>query len=265
MVQGTIKPQQKRVSTEGMKKVDSTIGWFNRHGGLQGPIDFNRVSATLHAIPPQQALHVLNGLKGKEGTIRNPTAWVQKAASGYVGTLDSKVHKTINWYNKNGGLKQEIHYQTVKPLMASLPPGTALHILKGLEEKATEINDPTSWIVAAAQKQIARQGGPAAQQGGNAFGGPAQGGFGGFGGMGSFGGFSEGDEKVKKTIGWYNHQGGLQQPIHYKEVAPLLQAVGSSTALQILKNLEQKGPTITNPTAWVASAARKLMGRNMQA
>merc|ERR1712205_120684 len=62
------------------------------------------------------------------------------------------------------------------------------------------------------------------------------------------------DEKVRKTIGWYNRNGGLQEEIIFTKVAPALAQVGTAEALKILKGLETKGPEIRNPTAWICKA-----------
>lgn len=251
------------------KKVDRTIGWYNRHGGLAAPIDFKKVSSTLHAIHPEQALKVLKGLEGKEATIRNPTAWVQKAAAAQVSDLDPKVQKTISWYNKHGGLKTEIHFQTVKPLLAALPVPVALKLLKGLEDKVHEINDPTAWISAGAAKQLQRVGGTVMEV--DSWGGKGAGktvppprlyatsNYGGDGATSNSGSDSAGWNKVEKTIKWYNRNGGLQQEIIYEEVVPFLEAVGTTAALQILKGLDGKGDGIQNPTAWIRSATVRQM------
>ena len=61
----------------------------------------------------------------------------------------------------------------------------------------------------------------------------------------------EGLKKVKKTVGWFNTHGGLQQEIVYKSVKSTLESIKPSEALKILKGLEGKAGQIRNPTAWV--------------
>merc|ERR1712032_559383 len=63
--------------------------------------------------------------------------------------------------------------------------------------------------------------------------------------------------KVKKTIGWYNKHGMLNQPIIYKTVASDIENGSPSNALKILKELDNKAATIANPTFWLKKAVEK--------
>lgn len=67
-------------------------------------------------------------------------------------------------------------------------------------------------------------------------------------------------DKIRKTINWYNKHGTLKKPIYLKDVEGPLRSVGTSQALQILKNLESKADTIENPTAWVLGFVGKIGG-----
>lgn len=157
---------------------------------------------------------------------------------------DKKIGRTIGWYNKQGNLQQEIQYNEVAPLLAQLPPGKAGVILAQLEGKEAEISNPTAWIAKAARKA-----------GASSFGGGFGGG--GFMDMSAFMQPMQPDKQIGKTIGRYNKQGNLQQEIQYSEVAPLLAQLPPGKAQQILSQLEGKEAEITNPTAWIAKAARK--------
>merc|ERR1712228_338610 len=67
--------------------------------------------------------------------------------------------------------------------------------------------------------------------------------------------------KIGKTIGWINKNAGLQQPLSYKDTVEGLSACKTSDAMKILKDLEEKGTDIKNPTAYVTKAAgRAAMG-----
>merc|ERR1712032_1438734 len=100
--------------------------------------------------------------------------------------MGKKVKYTIGWYNTFGNLQKPIIYKTIKSTMESMNPKEALKILRDLEEKKLQVNNPTRWIKRAAESS----------------------------------GFL--DEKVKRTIWWYNDNGNLAQPIHYDEVKKLL-------------------------------------------
>jgi len=240
--------KRKMTSQEGIQKVKRTIGWYNHNGGLSEQIIYKNIRDTIEAIDPREALKILKGLEDKAGTIRNPTAWVQKAAENVGPELDMKVKKTIAWYNKHGGLAEDIRYDEVRGLLCCMPPKDACSLLKSLDGKGQEILKPTAYICKAAQKKLER---------GGSFGGSswhqnqqqvevafAVGGLG---------------PKVRKTINWYNKNGNLQQEINYTEVEPALTQVGDAAALQILKGLDGKGHEVRNPNAWLTKAAMKMI------
>merc|ERR1712084_159675 len=102
-----------------------------------------------------------------------------------------------------------------------------------LESKQEEVKNPTAWIKTAAKKAIERGGGIQTM----AFA-PVKG-----GGKGG-----DADAKIRKTVGWWNKNGNLQDQIRYNEVAPLLMQLGASEACKILKGLEGKEADIKNPT-----------------
>merc|ERR1712054_757450 len=123
-----------------------------------------------------------------------------------------------------------------------------------------QINDPTAWLMAGAHKLMTQTGeqdswGGQEQWSDLGYGQEAQwsskGHGGSSGGDGGAWDSAAGEMKVKKTIRWYNTHGELSQQIIYQEVAPFLQAVGSSAALQILKGLDGKGPQVRDPTKWI--------------
>jgi len=136
----------------------------------------------------------------------------------------TKVKYTIGWYNKFGNLKKPIIYKTIKPTIQAMSPGEALKILGQLDEKQTQINNPTRWIKKAAESS----------------------------------GFL--DPKVKRTIWWYNDHGDLPEPIRYDEVKKLLGRLAVWRATKILSTLAPgKGEPIRNPTSWICKAAQKQL------
>merc|ERR1712032_846705 len=115
-------------------------------------------------------------------------------------------------------------YKTIKSTIESMNPKDALKILRDLEEKMTQVNNPTRWIKKAAESS----------------------------------GFL--DEKVKRTIWWYNDNGNLAQPIHYDEVKKLLGQLSPWKACKVLSTLaDGKGEPIRDPTAWICKAAQKQL------
>lgn len=225
-----------------LKKVKQTVGWYNRNGNLASPIIYKQAKMALEAIDPGQALEVLKGLEDKAGQIRDPTAWVTKAAARCMPELDKKVKTTLAWYNKHGGLVQQIHYDTVKTALANVSVGAALDILKGLGEKADQIKDPTWWIVGAARKLVEKKQSVT---------------------TGSFETNTNTaeaqmlDAKVLKNVVWYNKHGGLQQPIDVETVASYIYRLEPKDALTLLKGLDGKGTEVANPTNWICKAVER--------
>eukprot|EP00929_Paragymnodinium_shiwhaense_P109316 TRINITY_DN7572_c2_g1_i1.p1 TRINITY_DN7572_c2_g1~~TRINITY_DN7572_c2_g1_i1.p1 ORF type:complete len:312 (+),score=90.71 TRINITY_DN7572_c2_g1_i1:65-1000(+) len=280
------KPRRKRTAedwAEQYKKVKRTIGWYNHNGDLAGgPIIYKNIKAVIEATDPKETLKILHQLEEKKDSIKNPTNWLLSAVNKVGAELDSKVKKVIAWYNKQDTLASPILYKEVRGPLSYVSVAEQLHILKGLEGKESQIQDPTKWVCAAAQRKAAEQHAapqswqPRHQHEGQR--GTHEGqrgtwvmvplkkmpaGAGSFGKGSSKGSWGSGgksgvDEKVRRTIGWYNHSGLLVQEIRFDEVSSALSQVGQKQALEILKGLETKGPSIRNPSAWIVSACRKL-------
>jgi len=269
---------------EGMAKIRRTIGWYNHNGGLANPIHYRSVKDVFETMNPREALKILNELEQKGSQIRDPTAWLKKAAENRGPELDLKVRRTIAWYNKSGNLQEQINYTEVREALSWLSTADACRLLAGLDGKEAEIQKPTAWLCKATWNKLNRDGpsyqpvnalalqdwqGAGAGAGGS---GAAGGGGGAWSGAkagakpaGSGGWNSNGslDPKVKKTIGWYNKNGGLQGEIRFDEVSPLLAQVGTAQALKILEGLDpEKGGNskVKNPTGWIKKAAQNLLG-----
>lgn len=236
------------------QKVKKCVGYLCHKGGLQQELIYKAVKHKLEAISPKDALHIMYELGEKGGAVRNPTAWVKAYAEKVGPEPDIKIRKTISWYNQHGGLKEEIRYDEVKGVLGRIPVGAALKIFKQFEPKSTTITKPTSWIYKAAEGQLGSQ-----ESWGNE-GGDWQGGRSAGWGGGGGGGGGDSNNKVRKTISWYNKHGGLQQPIKFEDCAGYLDQLDAKDAMQMLKTLGAKSSTINNPTAWICGWAKKHLG-----
>jgi len=152
--------------------------------------------------------------QGEQGVKRKRTK--EDWEEGY-----KKVRKTIGWYNHNGGMTGgEIIYKSIKDVVENVDPRETLRILKGLEDKVTEIRNPTAWL----KSQCLKVG-------------------------------VELDPKVKKVITWFNNQGKLAADIMYKEVRGPLSQLEMRDQLNIINGLEGKEDQIKEPTKWICAAA----------
>lgn len=70
----------------------------------------------------------------------------------------------------------------------------------------------------------------------------------------------EGSTKLSKRIGWLNNNAGLSMQIKYSEVKDMLDALGESGAMKLLKELEEKKDKIRDPTAYLKTAAKRATG-----
>eukprot|EP00929_Paragymnodinium_shiwhaense_P109317 TRINITY_DN7572_c2_g2_i1.p1 TRINITY_DN7572_c2_g2~~TRINITY_DN7572_c2_g2_i1.p1 ORF type:complete len:283 (+),score=77.26 TRINITY_DN7572_c2_g2_i1:80-928(+) len=260
---------------EQYQKVKKTIGWYNHNGEMAGgQIIYKDVKDIVEAVDPKETLKILHSLEEKKDEVRNPTAWLRSQVIKVGAELDTKVKRVIAWYNKQGTLASPIIYTEVRGPLSQLPMTDQLHILKGLEGKEADIKEPTKWICAAASRRGAaeqswepppqskgwskgagKSGGGSWSSKGSSKGSWGSGAAKGARGSGAASGL---DEKVKKTIGWYNRSGLLTSEIRFDEVSSALAQVDTKTALEILKGLETKGSGIRNPSAWIAKACAQF-------
>merc|ERR1712232_520684 len=67
------------------------------------------------------------------------------------------------------------------------------------------------------------------------------------------------DSKViSKQIGWLNKSGLLVDRISYNEVSETLTTIGVEASLKIIKDCENKGSGVKNPTAYILAAAKRV-------
>lgn len=165
----------------------------------------------------------------KWGGSNRPTLWKGSKSGGISKEDIQKIKKTIWWYNKHGGLQKELSVNAVMGPLKRMGRWRAFATLKGLEEKASQLENPTAWVLGSAKK------------------------------AGAIGQLDpQADRKVRKTVTWYNANGGLQQPLNYTIVSTALHRLKPKMGLKILKELEEKGPELTDPNGWVSHKAKQV-------
>jgi hypothetical protein len=180
-----------------------------------------------------------------------------------VQSEDQKLRKRIGWLNGQGGFNGAINYDRILQSAGGLEFSEVFRMLKDLEErKDTGIKDPTGWVCVGLKKAAAKLGGgggmPAGFGGPPGWAGPAGGPWGGaFGGPAAMEDATAMKSKLHKRMTWLNGNGGFQDAINIDKVLEAAHGVSSSSALKILKDLEEKKDQVKDPTAYVSAALRK--------
>eukprot|EP00931_Biecheleriopsis_adriatica_P113656 TRINITY_DN8880_c0_g1_i1.p1 TRINITY_DN8880_c0_g1~~TRINITY_DN8880_c0_g1_i1.p1 ORF type:complete len:224 (+),score=57.13 TRINITY_DN8880_c0_g1_i1:55-726(+) len=158
-VKSTINKEQPADEVEAKKRIDRTITWYNKYGGLAQPMDWQKVSIKLKKIPYKHASRILHELGQQAATVKNPTSWVvskcnELGAAGSKGCL-KKIGKTVHWWNTLGGLEamgKPLEFAKVVEPLSRVDSQGAMRILKEMGEKKDTLRDPTSWVIAYVNK-----------------------------------------------------------------------------------------------------------------
>lgn len=67
-----------------------------------------------------------------------------------------KISRQVAWLNQHAGLPERISYSDVKDALEACDLRTAMRILKDCENMRTTVRNPTSYVVASAEKALAR-------------------------------------------------------------------------------------------------------------
>merc|ERR1712187_831752 len=194
-----------------------------------------------------------------------PPPEARGAWSADVQKEDQNLRKRIGWLNSKGGFEGAISYNKVLEAAGGLEFTEVFAQLKQLEEKKDTVKDPTGWLVTGLRRLAQRQTvGPQFQPPTMrsmappqwapppmAWGGPMH-------------GAPPMDEattsKLHKRIKWLNDKGGFNNAIVFDKVQEAAEGVQADAMMKILKELEEKKDSVTNATAYVTSALRKLGG-----
>eukprot|EP00930_Biecheleria_cincta_P047697 TRINITY_DN3311_c0_g1_i1.p1 TRINITY_DN3311_c0_g1~~TRINITY_DN3311_c0_g1_i1.p1 ORF type:complete len:464 (-),score=106.22 TRINITY_DN3311_c0_g1_i1:125-1480(-) len=236
------------------KKIAKQVGWLNSKADLAEKISYTDVKDALAACPIGSAMRILKDLQVHAESVSNPTAYVKAAAQRASGvnptsttkpsdSEDSKkIARQVGWLNANGNLQDRLSYSDIKEPLENCGLRGAQRILKDLEWGAESIENPTGYVRAAALR--AGKGG--------------KGGKGGSRGGAQVSEVTEEDaKKLSRQVGWLNANVELAVQISYSEVKEFLECVEMSTAMKILKDVENNAERISNPTAYIISAAKR--------
>jgi len=176
------------------QKLRKKIGWLNNAGGFDGAIHYQKIVDAARGLEYAEVFKVLQRLEEKpRGTINDPTGWVcaglRKSAGGGGGSpaagfsmggsfshqgppfgggggfnaldpeSDAKLRRRIGWLNKAGGFENALNYQKVAEAAAGVQIGEVMEILKDVEAKKDQVQDPTAYATSAIRKRRAGGGG----------------------------------------------------------------------------------------------------------
>lgn len=236
------------------EKLWRRIGWLNKNAALQAKLDYDRLAPGLLAIGSHDAMEILKHLEENAATIRDPSAYALAAAlrrqdggSGMAAAAvgyeqeppEQRLRKRIGWLNRNGQLAAEIRVNEAVSVLRSLPIQRAMELLKSLEDKASEIQDPTGYVLAAAAASStdATQTTSIADRAS-----------------------ASPEEKLRKRLEWMNRNLPLTQPLDYARLAPEMLLLDPRKAMEVLKKLEESSAGVRDPTAWVLGATKRELG-----
>mmetsp|Transcript_48809 Transcript_48809/g.125775 ORF Transcript_48809/g.125775 Transcript_48809/m.125775 type:complete len:628 (-) Transcript_48809:66-1949(-) len=184
----------------------------------------------------------------------------------------TKVSQRIGWLNKNAGFAAEIHYSKVKDILSQVGDAAAMRVLQEVADRASEIQDPTGFVLTEAELALQDRSRPPAE-GGDVDGGEPG---------------SEGDAnaagdppkaqrrhraentggvnpRIATRVQWLNENAGLCEPVDLQEVADLLADAGPRSCMAALKDLEEKAGEVRNPTAYLHAQLTRIAAKKAEA
>jgi len=267
------------------QKLRKRIGWLNKQGGFENAINYDKILEAAQGLEYSTVMAVLENVEEKKGEVKDPTAWVcaglrkkdRQALTHYEEPSDQKLRKRIGWLNNEGGFANGLNYNKVAEASAGVSQPDVMRILKELEDKKDQVKDPTAYVTAAMRK-LGGGAGPGGSAGmwvwtGNAppttFAAPLQDAFNaGRSRMSPYAapkgyadpGIAQGDQKLRKRIGWLNNEGGFNNTLIYDKIIEAAAGIEYSAVLQVLKQVEEKQGEVRDPNSWVCAALRKEGG-----
>lgn len=252
-------------------KIGRQVGWLNKHAELQQPVSFTDVVEPLSAMDVSEAMKILKDLGERAETIKNPTAYVQKAAlnaSSWDGPArmhtnssmavsrggsavrdpSGKIGKKVGWINKSRVLPEPLSFSDVVEPLSALDIEDAIKILNDLEDKADQIQKPTAYVIKAAQNALFSNGrSPAIKRTRQ----PVS--------TGTARGNPDDSKQISQKIGQLNKAANWPNRLSYSDVKGPLEQCGVDVALEILDDLEH-ADDVQDPTDFVLCTARSIIG-----
>jgi len=236
-----------------LEKASKRAYWLSKNVFTDRPIDDNAVAAVVTLGIPR-AMELFKEMEQKADEIRNPSSYLKTAVSREglqpqpqpqpqsqaAWSADSdKVSKRAYWLSKNVFIDRPISDEAVAA-MAGVGSQRAMELFKDLEQKADKIENPSGWLLMSAR----REGGQPEPNRGQAAAGRE----------GLAAGAGSDSQKVLKRAQWLNFNVFAANPINDDAIAAI-SALSVQRAMEIFKDVEQKGDQVRNPSSYLISAA----------
>ncbi|CAE7723335.1 unnamed protein product, partial [Symbiodinium pilosum] len=255
-------------------KILKRVEWLNDYGGLLEDIHYNDVAASLESVGLDAAMTILKELEDQSAGIENPTEFILRSArqtnsrnaagdavpraatraapraaapTAEVASARARAEPVtplqalndfMDFLSKGPGKNQKVKLAEVAGAMEALGTKRAARILKEMQEKGLGLDDPVSYIKAAAQRH-------------------------GFTAVKTEAAEPETPEDVDDVsrltsrCKWLNQFAGLAQKISIDEVIGALYCLGVPQSMSILRGLQERGASVPDPTRYIKQAVQR--------
>eukprot|EP00434_Breviolum_minutum_P017815 symbB.v1.2.015724.t1/scaffold1184.1/size176679/4 len=247
--------------------LDQGVEWLNDYGGMLEDIKYSKVAAALEKVGAESAMNILKELEDHAAGIPNPTAFILRSSqlsqrsapspatpSTATPSKPSKSPKPAKPLTPMEALNSFMEFlntgphqkRTVKPsevadALDALGPHRVGRILQEMREHGLGLDDPVSYIKAAAQRSAPKVKKEVDE------------------GVGGIQADHSVDDVSKLTsrIKWLNQFGGLSKKINVDEVIGALYCLGVPQSMSILRGLQERGTSVPDPTRYIKQAVQR--------
>lgn len=136
-------------------RIHKRATWLSTNVFLNNPIDDDAIVA-LAGVGITRAMELFKEVEAKGSELRNPSGYLVKAArggnGGNGGNGGGRVHKRVSWLNEHVFTANPID-EDASAAIAAIDLGRAFEILKELEGKSGEVNNPSGYVTVAANRE----------------------------------------------------------------------------------------------------------------
>lgn len=239
-------------------ELNAVVAELNARCSFAKELDYEALAQVALNAPREEAERLLAEVEQKASSVKDPTAWVTSALRklNHSSAIDIRVKKRVEWLNTQGGFDGALNEEKVLEATRGRHDDSGImRVLKDVEQKKDEVKDPTAYVTSAIRKiphgqAIPGSVGPVAQWGGaqrsNVPGAAAW-----------TGDVATEDAKLRKRIGWLNHN-GFEGKLNYSKILEAAGGLEFSSVFNKLKQLEEhpNRAEINDPSGWIAKGLK---------